>query len=126
MATVIVDMWCSAGKHYPMYILSTTLFPLTGQFWNIPITITEGDDGPYVVIYSPGADNYRRIPALGYSLTWDHSRKLCYYVGNSQGGPERSHNQVESVIQGYQSQYETAGLFATLFYYGVFDEAVCV
>ena len=125
VATVIVDMWCSAGLE-TLSPCITTLIPLTGQFWNIPITIIEAGDGPYIEIYSPGADNYRRIPALGYSLTWDHSRKLCYYVGNSQGGPERSHNPVESVIQGYQNQYETAGLFATSFFYGVFDEAVCM
>ena len=99
--------------------------PLTGQFWNIPITITEGDDGPYIEIYSPGADNYRRMHALEYGLTWDHSRKLCYYVGNSQGGAERSHNQAESVIQGYQSHYQTAGLFETSFEYERFDEGVC-
>ena len=99
----------------------TVLIILTGQFWNIPITITEGD----VEIYSPGADNYRRIPAFEYSLTWDHTRKSCYYVGNSQGGPELSHNQTESVIQGYQSQYQTDGLFETSFIYEMFDETVC-
>ena len=98
---------------------------LTGQFWNIPITVTEGIDEPYVEIYSRGADYYRRIPALGYNLTWDHTGKRCYYVGNSQGGPEQSHDPVESVIQGYQSQYQTTGLFETFFEYEMFDEGVC-
>ena len=56
---------------------------------------------------------------------WDHSRKPCYYVGDSQGGPELSLNQVESVIQGYQSQYQTAELFETSFIYEMFDETVC-
>ena len=120
-------MFYCQSSHYS-YIQSVVLILYTGQFWNIPITVTEGDDGPYVEIYSLGADNTAAyIPAFEYSLTWDHSQKPCYYVRDSQGGPERFYNQVESVIQGYQSQYQTAGLlnFETSFIYEMFDETVC-
>jgi len=96
--------------------------------WNIPITVTVIPDTneAYIEIYEMGDVNYRRFPALPYHLTWDHTPKTCYYAGNSQGGPERSHNPSESVIQGSYRQYETSGLFSTQFSdYSQFDDDVC-
>lgn len=58
-------------------------------------------------------------------MTWDHFHKTCYYVGNSQGGPEFSKNQVESVIEGEYKDYETRGLFDTSFKYQKFRDDAC-
>ena len=98
-----------------------------GQFWNIPITISTNvvEDKTYIEIYDSSHDSYRRIPAFEYSLTWDHTKMTCYYVGNSRGGPEFSHNRVESVIEGGQLDYTTDSLFATSYKYEMFDESVC-
>ena len=49
----------------------------------------------------------------------------CYYVGNSQGGPAKSHNPRESVFEGTVSQYETPSLFSSSFYYSRFEESRC-
>ena len=68
---------------------------------------------------------YHLIPAFKYNLTWDYEIKTCYYVGNNQGGPERSHNPVESVIEGVFTQYKTTSLFDTSFDFSVFDESQC-
>lgn len=68
---------------------------------------------------------YRHIPARKYTMMWDHHHKTCYYVGNSQGGPEKSRNSLESVIEGSYKDYETEGLFDTAFKYGKFNNEVC-
>ena len=46
-------------------------------------------------------------------------------MGNSQGGPERSRNPMNSVIEGSYSQYIVDGLFDTEFEYERFDENAC-
>ena len=89
------------------------------------MSVIAGTDGPHIEVYSTGHARYRLIPAFEYNLTWDHTEMTCYYVGNRQGGPERSHNPTESVIEGSQSQYETSSLFATSFAYSMFDTAIC-
>lgn len=58
-------------------------------------------------------------------MTWDHYHKTCYYVGNSQGGPEFSKSSVESVIEGSYKDYETSGLFVTDFKYQKFEDGFC-
>ena len=84
------------------------------------------DEGnTFVNVNSEDADNHRRIPATQYSLTWDQSEETCYYMGNSQGGPEYSHNPRESVIEGVQANYKTDALFATSFNYDMFDDSIC-
>ena len=79
----------------------------------------------YVLIHTPDDPRYRSVPAFKYSVTWDHTPMTCYYVGNSQGGPEDSHNPTESVIEGDQSQYVTSSLFATEFEYNQFEDTYC-
>ena len=81
------------------------------------MTVIEQTDGPYIQVYSPGDSRYRLIPAFEYMT--------CYYVGNRQGGPVRSRNPTESVIEGSPSQYETSSLFATSFAYSMFGDSVC-
>lgn len=78
-----------------------------------------------VQIYTPDDPRYRLIPALKHNITWDHTRMTCYYIGNSQGGPEFSEDITESVIEGSQYQYETRSLFETSFDYSEFDETIC-
>ena len=83
--------------------------------------MTDGE----VELYQPGHENYRHFPGLFYDLVWDRSDRGCYYVGNSQGGPELSRDPINSVIEGSYSQYIVDGLFDTEFVYEEFDESVC-
>ena len=106
-----------------MFIIS--LYTYTGQFWNVPISVTDSAGVYYIDVHKPGDTNYRHIPTIEYGMTWDHAPKPCYYAGNSQGGPERSKHPQESVIEGSYKDYETAGLFATDFKYKVFKDGVC-
>ena len=97
-----------------------------GQFWNVPLSVSTTPSGKvFVDINSPGASNHRHIPARKYSMTWDHQHKTCYYCGNSQGGPEASRNQNESVIEGLYTDYQTGGLFDTQFKFKKFNDNVC-
>ena len=96
-----------------------------GQFWNIPISVIKDIIGITIEVNRLGEENHRFFPALEYPLTWDHTEKECYYVGNCQGGPEFSYDPIESVIQGTQSEYMTSGLFDTSFQYQMFDDSVC-
>ena len=97
----------------------------TGQFWNIPITVSETDGVPNVQLYNTGHESYRKFTAIFLPLVWDRSATSCYYAGDSQGGPERSRNPVNSVIEGHYSQYIMEGLFDTEFLYNRFDDSAC-
>ena len=112
------------SKQHTLHQLCFILF-FIGQFWNIPITTLMSDGEPFVEIYDTSHANYRLIPAFFAPRTWDHTRAPCYYVGNSQGGPSRSHDQRESVIEGTVPQYETSSLFSTSFDFEMFDESMC-
>lgn len=101
-------------------------FSSAGQFWNVPVAISSTPSGQFFVdVNSPQASNHRRFPARRYSMTWDHHHKTCYYAGNSQGGPEASRNQNESVIEGSYTDYQTGGLFDTQFKFEKFKDEVC-
>ena len=76
-------------------------------------------------INKKGDSNFHHLPARKYTMMWDHHHKTCYYVGNSQGGPEKSRNQLESVIEGSYKEYETKGLFDTEFKYSKFNDDIC-
>ena len=86
------------------------------------MTVSERDGMSYIEVYDSGHESYRNFPALYYALEWDHSATGCYYAGDSQGGPERSHNPINSVIEGHYSQYTMDELFDTEFLYGRFDD----
>ncbi|CAI8024993.1 Extracellular matrix protein FRAS1, partial [Geodia barretti] len=105
--------------------LDPTSHGLLAQFWNIPINITTRNGEPYVQVFDPTHENYRLIPAFPAPRTWDHTPAPCYYVGNAQGGPSRSHDPRESVIEGKVDDYETSSLFSPIFLYAQFDESVC-
>ena len=96
-----------------------------GQFWNIPITVSEKDGVSNVQVYYRGYKSYRNFAAVFLPLVWDHSATGCYYAGDSQGGPERNNNPVNSVIEGHYSQYIMDGLFDTEFLYNRFDDSAC-
>ena len=93
---------------------------ILGQFWNIPINVVDIDGKPYIEI-----EGYRLVPAFEYDLTWDHSTKTCYYVGNKQGGPEKTQDPTESVIEGRVIDYKTGSLFGIEFEYTKFDNSIC-
>ena len=96
-----------------------------GQFWNIPIAAEVDGGENFVILFNSTSPQYRRIPAELESLTWDHTLAPCYYVGDSQGGPESSNDPRESVIEGSVAWYETSSLFGTAFFYSKFDESQC-
>ena len=106
---------------------SLSLSLTVGQFWNIPISVgdVDSDGSPDIELYQPGHSSYRNFPALFYHLVWDLSEDGCYYVGNSQGGPERSRDPINSVIEGSYPQYIVDGLFDTEFAYERFEESAC-
>ena len=79
----------------------------------------------YIEVYEPGHKSYRNFPVFFYNLVWDQSADGCYYAGDSQGGPERSRDPINSVIEGDYTQYITDGLFDTEFTYNHFDDTTC-
>ena len=85
----------------------------------------DADGSPDIELYDPTHPSYRHFPAFFYQLVWDLSEDGCYYVGNGQGGPEKTHDPINSVIEGSYSQYIVDGLFDTQFVYEQFDESVC-
>ena len=113
------------GEFRTKNIQAYDVFVFLAQFWNIPIKNTTRDGEHYLEIFDPSHSSYRLIPAFLAPRTWDHTHANCYYVGNLQGGPSRSHDPQESVIEGKLSEYETSSLFATTFTYEEFEESMC-
>ena len=75
----------------------TTLYLLviTGQFWNVPVTIAPYTGllynsnpavGQYIVNITTNSRT-RTFTGTIYGTTWDYSDGPCLYVGNSQAGP---------------------------------------
>ena len=112
-------------SHALPYINCYILILCTGQFWNIPIAVTEVKGSTYIEVYEVGDSRYRRFPVFPYPLTWDHTERRCYYAGNIQGGPELSNDPSKSVIEGLYTQYQTSGLFDTTFDFKQFDDSLC-
>lgn len=102
------------------------MYFVLGQFWNIPIIPIKINEDTYIEMYAPGHAKYRLIPAVFNDLVWDHSNDGCYYVGDSQGGPEKSRDSIQSVIEGDYTQYVTNELFNTSFRYKRFDDKRCL
>ena len=111
--------------YFKMFAYRIFHFSHSAQFWNIPITIAEEGERVYLVLFNFSSPHYRRIPALLEQVTWDHTQAPCYYVGDSQGGPELSNDPRESVIEGGLVQYQTSSLFGTSFFYSKFEESQC-
>ena len=98
----------------------------TGQFWNVPLKVSDLGDSSYVMgVNENGTNNYRRFKVTPHNLTWDHSEIECYYAGNIQAGSEIDNDPKKSVIEGKYTQYQTNSLFATDFDFKQFDDDKC-
>ena len=98
----------------------------TGQFWNVPLGVSDLGDSSFVMeVNEKQSNNYRRFKVRPYSLTWDHSEIECYYAGNAQGGSETDSDPKKSIIEGTYIQYQTSSLFATDFDYKQFNDDNC-
>ena len=84
------------------------------------------EEDQYIEVHNIDSETYRRFPYVVHDITWNHDKTTCYYVGNKQGGPENSHDPIESVIEGDYSMYSTGGLFDTGFVFSRFDDDTCV
>jgi collagen type VI alpha len=110
---------------------------LIGQFWNVPVTVTENTgtfqgrerNDDYVV--SVGG---RKFVGLLSHVTWEFEEKPCLYAGNSQAGPLGEHvlgpngedDINESVIEGMYKDYEVESLFSPNFKYAHINEDNCM
>ena len=116
---------------------ATLIFPFTGQFWNIPVTVEQftyaGAPNPYfleeelyAITLHPAGATQRTFVAELYDQTWDYSREICLYAGSIQGGPVREITEPnDSVIQGSYKDYSVASLFGTDFVYSQFNISLC-
>ncbi|XP_064387505.1 uncharacterized protein LOC135335846 isoform X3 [Halichondria panicea] len=110
--------------------LRPTSHGLLGQFWNIPVISSNITGGPfYIVTVNPDDSFARSFTAEVLSRTWDKRRESCLYAGNSQGGAynelQDSSFPADSVIQGRFSDYQTTGLYATVWTYYKFSPSAC-
>ena len=107
-----------------------------GQFWNIPVTVSEyegqtnvpglSNEDYYTVTISHPLSKPRSFTGHLYDFTWEFESKKCLYVGNPQGGPlDNLDDPNDSVIEGVYYQYLTQGPFKTDYYYAVFDDEKC-
>ena len=70
----------------------------------------------------------RTFVGLKVDLTWESERRVCYYVGNKQGGGVADVDDPglnDPVIEGDYRQYKVESLFSTEFAYSHFDEGSC-
>ena len=107
----------------------------TGQFWNVPVDVTENigffngelRDGDYIITVNYPGSPSKHFVGLRYSVTWELERRPCLYVGNSQAGPrEETVDPNESVIDGTFRDYEVDSLFSPDFVFSHFDETNCL
>ena len=105
---------------------------LTGQFWNIPLTIA-----PYV---GPYGDGIAQLSDKIYSITASYpgapertfiadygkrdwlDNRPCLYAGNRNGGPIWEVKGSSSVIEGKASDYKVDGLFDTDFQFSKYND----
>ena len=107
----------------------------TGQFWNVPINVTENtgsfngmlrDDDYIITVFYPGSPP-RSFVGLESSMTWENEQRPCLYVGNPQAGPlDEIVDPNDSVIEGTYRDYEVASLFSPDFVFSYFDETFCI
>ena len=116
--------------------INNELFKILGQFWNVPVSVTEFDgdfggtnrsDDYLIRLSDPNSNNERSFVGIKADITWEFEKRPCLYVGNSQGGPiVEVESPNESVIEGDYTEYEVGSLFATAFRYGQFNETECI
>ena len=105
-----------------MFIVYQILLIKLGQFWNVPVTLT--NTGMSVnVLFKPlpvyevkvvrTGSPTRKFTGFEYPYTWDLSDEPCLYAGDGQG---------EEVIEGSYLEYQVKGIFATDFNYTRFRD----
>lgn len=116
--------------------------PITGQFWNVPISISRYTytgsqtidyldlDSLYAVTVSPPleAQQTRTFIAELYTFTWEPRNEVCFYAGNIQGGrlaEITDENFNDPVIEGSYEHYIVGGLFEHDFAYSRFSAGMC-
>lgn len=118
-----------AGKH------KYTLFYISGQFWNAPITLSSKNidlrdpnfkkDIRVLKIMHPGS-TVRYVPMWLEETSWDAQKTPCFYAGDSQGGhlyEVESPN--DSLIEGTYTDYIVDNLFSTDYLFSKFNETYC-
>ena len=73
--------------------------------------------------------NGRVLVALKMNVTWEFEQRVCYYVGNVQGGPLSIAEAIsDSVIEGEYTDYRVNSLFDPILHdssFGQFNEELC-
>lgn len=115
-----------------------------GQFWNVPIQISEftgtlfrdeaypdeeldeRDDRFTVTVRHPGCPQQRTFTAILLGVDWEFNKTPCFYAGNQQGGPIREVEEPnESVIEGDYTDYRVESAFNTQFRFSRFSDQMC-
>ena len=122
--------------YFPSNSINNELFKILGQFWNVPVSVTEFDgdfggtsrsDDYLIRLSDPISKNERSFVGIKEDITWEFEKRPCLYVGNSQGGPiDEVESPNDSVIEGDYTEYEVGSLFATAFRFGQFIETECI
>lgn len=77
-----------------------------------------------ITVTTPNA-GIRQFVAEKYVRTWDNSKQVCLYAGNSQGGPAAEYGFKDSVVEGGYRDYILSGRHETDFKYSQFNQAMC-
>ena len=109
-ACIHINNYCyrTFNQVYKMYI-AIFFCIYTGQFWNIPITVT--NTGSVIHVIEISGNNPRSFFTIRQGQTYDGTRRVCYYGF--------------STIEGTFTQYKTKSLFATNYAYTRFDDKKC-
>lgn len=114
---------------------------ISGQFWNVPISVSRYTytgsqvidyldlDRLYAVTISPPLEKQARtFVAELYTFTWEPRQQVCFYAGNIQGGrlaEITDENFNDPVIEGSYKDYIVGGLFEHEFVYSRFNGSMC-
>ena len=112
------------------------LLPSTGQFWNIPVSVTpytgllrDGSQAQGLFtarITTSGATEPRIFSGWLYRLTWEFEEGPCLYVGNKQSGPIYEVTPNDGVIAETYKDYQVDSAFSEENYnFGLFSEERC-
>ena len=82
-------------------------------------------DDDYDIIVNGGTMNERTFVGLRMPVTWEFENRICYYVGNIQGGVV-TEAASDSVIEGLYTDYLVPSLFETHYEFSRFDEGLCI
>ena len=103
-----------------------TLYMHAGQFWNVPVMLTQYPDNlvyggfslpTYNVTVQSGGRTTRKFTAYLYETTWDAEIEPCLYSGDGQAGP--------NILEGNYLDYQVADAFDTNFKFSKFRAGFC-